>query len=57
MRIAVADDDKEALDYAMGVLERAGHTCIGFARGHGCSPSAPMAQILGCDLRSVGASS
>lgn len=35
MRIAVADDDKEALDYAMGVLERAGHTCIGFARGHG----------------------
>ena len=24
---------------------------------HRCSPSAPMAQILGCDLRSVGASS
>ena len=35
MRIAIADDDKEALDYAMGVLERAGHTCMCFARGHG----------------------
>ena len=34
MRIAIADDDKEALDYALGVLERAGHTCVGFPRGH-----------------------